>query len=114
MSFGLSKKKHNLNQYTLLSNLEGKSYKFHEEVLWRSRATSIDSFKLTFVFFLLSDCVEQLKASTDTIKDDSLPLQNFCANFEQILLEGARSTSYVYLFLCYVDKGELLKRIKIL
>ncbi len=74
-------------------------------------ATSIDSFKL-HLFFLLSDCVEQLKASTDTIKDDSLPLQNFCANFEQILLEGARSTSYVYLFLCYVDQSELLKRIK--
>ncbi|XP_028413161.1 uncharacterized protein LOC114536015 [Dendronephthya gigantea] len=64
MSFGLSKKNQNLNQYTLLSNLE--------------------------------DNVEQLKASADTIKDDSIPLQRFCATFEQILLEGARRSVLIF------------------
>ena len=60
---------------------------------------SVDSVILQFVFPFI-DYVEQLKASPDSIKDDSIPLRNFCATFEQILLEGAKSTGlYIFVFM---------------
>lgn len=111
MSFGLSKKAQNLNQYTLLSNVEGKMFKSNEGfVAFACIQLTVSNYILCFS---LLDYVEQLKATTDSIKDDSIPLQYFCATFEQILLEGAKSTNLYFVFMSHrLKRSESSKRIK--
>jgi hypothetical protein len=51
MSFGLSKKSHNLNQYTLLSNLEGMFFVLTKMFCGGSRAISIWQFQIAYCIF---------------------------------------------------------------